>query len=533
MTDTGKTLDKSGEAVWILPDQLSLNISSLLERPENTPVVMVEMLDREPGVKMHKLRLAFILSSMRHFRDVLLKAGHPVEYYAFRDSDPNRADLCLKGYRSCLEDYVKNNNPRQLVVTQPTQYSVDYDLRHELAGHLGIPIEVMETNQFLTSRDEFKGWEQEQTELVMENFYRLMRQRWGILVDEDGEPEGGKWNFDAENRVPPMGNMEFPSLPESSHDEITEEVFTLIEKQFSDYPGSLENFYMPVTHEEAWAWFQDFLNNRMRLFGMYQDAMLKGEWYMYHSLISPLLNSGLLDPLAVLKEIERCYREEDVPINSAEGFVRQILGWREYINGIYWTNMPEYIRGNFFDHQLEIPQMLYDGKCRMSCIKELVLQTHERGYAHHIQRLMIIGNFCLLAQVKPSETLKWFLEAHIDAHEWAAVPNVIGMILFADGGYLGTKPYAASANYIGKMSDYCRGCYYKARKRVGERACPYNFLYWYFLRRNDELLKDNPRMSMVYNLLYRKTDSEMNLIVKSSEDFIGMLKKSGTDREII
>ncbi len=526
-----KSVDSSKESVWILPDQLSLDISSLQGRSPNIPIVMVEFQDREGSVRMHKMRLVFLLSAMRHFRDRLISQGYRVDYYAADDPDEKRAALCREGYLACLKDYVKRNGIERLFVTEPNLFSLDEQIRNSLADCLKIAVELVPTNQFLVSRAQFRNWEQMQGELVMENFYRMMRQNLDILMD-GSDPQGGRWNYDIENRVPPMGSMNIPHLPDAGIDEITQNVIKLVNEQFADYPGTTDGYYLPVTHEAAAKWFEDFLDKRIRLFGMYQDAMLREEWYMYHSLISPLLNAGLLSPRETIVGVENLFREGGIPLNSAEGFIRQILGWREYINGIYWTNMPQYTRSNFFDHQNPVPKMLIDGRSRMNCVKAVVLQTWNKGYAHHIQRLMIVGNFFLLTQVSPQEALKWFLEAYVDAHEWATIPNVIGMILFADGGYLGTKPYAASANYISKMSDYCRGCYYKARKRVGDRACPFNFLYWYFLKRNAELLKDNPRMSMVYNLLYRKTDSEMNLVVNSSEHFIGLMQESGTDRKI-
>jgi len=531
MADKTRSDDAPRESVWILPDQLLTDISSLQGRSANVPIVMVEFPDREEPIRMHKMRLVFLLSCMRHFRTALEEKGYQVDYYALDDPDAGRAALCKQGWQACLRDHLGRFGSEKLVVTEPMQHWLDDALRGQAVANLEVEVEVVPTNQFIISRQQFRSWEQIQNELVMENFYRMMRQSLDILMEGE-EPKGGKWNYDVENRVPPMGNMNIPPLPSTPVDPVTQGVIQLVDRDFSDFPGLTAGFCLPVTRAQAVTWFEDFLGKRIRLFGMYQDAMLKNEWHMYHSLISPLLNVGLLSPLEVIRQVEQLSNENKIPLNSSEGFVRQVLGWREYVNGIYWTNMPQYSRGNFFDHQNELPKMLIDGRTRMNCVKEVVLQTWEKGYAHHIQRLMIIGNFCLLTQIDPSSVLKWFLEAYIDAHEWATIPNVIGMILFADGGYLGTKPYAASANYIGKMSDYCRGCYYKARKRVGDRACPFNFLYWYFLKQNAELLKDNPRMSMVYNLLYRKTESEMTLVIRSSEHFIGLMQDVGTDRKI-
>ena len=517
-------------SLWILPDQLCPDSETFQNLPREGSVIMIEPF--EDAQKMHKKKLVFILSAMRHFRTELEKKGRQVDYYAVDDPDAKRGALCAKGYLACLRKHLLDYNVKRLLVSEPSEYELDHAVRSEYEKQLGIPVEIFPSCLFLISRKEFSLWEQAQSELVTENFYRLMRQSLKILMNGD-EPEGERWNYDVENRVPPMGNMVFPPLPSPKPDPITRKVVQVVDKVFSKCRGNTDDFYLPVTRQQAVKWFDNFLENRIRLFGMYQDAMLMKEWYMYHSLISPLLNVGLLAPMEVVQRVERAYRNELTPLNSAEGFIRQVLGWREYINGIYWTNMPEYTRSNFFDHHNPIPRMLLDGKSRMSCIKEVVLQTENKGYAHHIQRLMIIGNFCLLTQIEPMQAVEWFTGAYVDSNQWAIIPNVLGMILFADGGYLGTKPYAASANYINKMSDYCRGCFYKARKRVGERACPFNFLYWYFLKKNVGLLKDNPRMGMVYNLLYRKTESELNLVVKSSEHFIGMMKDTGTDRKII
>jgi deoxyribodipyrimidine photolyase-related protein len=253
---------------------------------------------------------------------------------------------------------------------------------------------------------------------------------------------------------------------------------------------------------------------------------------MYHSLLSPVMNIGLIHPLEAVRKVEEAYHDGVAPINSAEGFVRQVIGWREYIHGIYQSRMPEYRDENFFGHSADVPKMYYDGKTRMACVREAIDQCRRLGYTHHIQRLMVLGNFALLTGMAPKKVVKWFLSMYVDAYEWATLPNVIGMILFADGGYLGTKPYAASANYIGKMGNYCKDCYYKSKKRVGERACPFNFLYWYFLKKNEALLRGNKRMSMVYNLLRRKSDGETGMLVRCSEEFLKRVHETGTDRRI-
>jgi len=524
-----KTTPKAG--VWILCDQLSPDIASLQGlNPGQARIIMVEAQALPNGRKCHKKKLILHCATMRHFRDELQALGFQVDYYAIDDPDAAKRKAGDKGVEATLRHFINAGGVKRLRWMEPN----DYDQLHayaKMAKKLPVPVEQVPNNLFINSLDEFKEWEQGQTDLVMENYYRIIRRKMGILMEGD-YPTGGRWNYDIENRVPPMDNMDFPPLPESDSDPYVAEVTAAVEEQYGDLYGSSDNFVFPVTRKASEKWFQDFVDKRLRLFGMYQDAMVRENWFMYHSLISPMMNVGLLKPVDTVKKVEHSYFHSSTPINSAEGFIRQVIGWREYVRGIYWSKMPEYRNVNFFGYDAPMPPMFEDGKTRMNCVKAVVDQTAKIGYAHHIQRLMVVGNFCLLVGVKPQQAAQWFLEKYIDAYEWVVLPNVLGMILFADGGYLGTKPYAASANYIGKMSNYCKGCFYRPRKRVGEKACPFNFLYWYFLHRNAEVLKDNKRMSMVYNLLRRKSEGEIQLVIRSSEQFIEKIRKFGTDRKV-
>ncbi len=525
----GKKKPKYG--VWILSDQLSPDIASLQKLPKaETRLVIIEAQAVPVGRTCHKKKLILHFASMRHFRDELTELGYEVDYYAIDDKDAKVKAAAAEGVAGLLRYFVKTSGVKVLRWMEPNEYDLLQQYR-TMFEDFPVETECVRNNQFINSLDEFKDWEKSQDDLVMENYYRIIRRKMNILMEGD-YPTGGRWNYDIENRVPPMENMDIPPLPVLREDRYVKAVTPVVEKLFPSYYGLAKGFWLPVTRKAAGEWFQDFVDNRLRLFGMYQDAMIKENSYMYHSVISPMMNIGLIKPIDTVKAVENSYYHSNTPINSAEGFIRQVIGWREYVRGIYWSQMPAYREVNFFNCDAPVPSMFEDGKSRMNCVKVIVEQTHDTGYAHHIQRLMIVGNFCLLAGVQPELAAKWFLEKYVDAYEWVVLPNVLGMILFADGGYLGTKPYAASANYIGKMSNYCKGCFYKPRKRVGERACPFNFLYWHFLHRNTDVLKDNKRMSMVFNLLKRKTESEIQLVERSVEKFFEKIRKYGTDRLI-
>jgi deoxyribodipyrimidine photolyase-related protein len=515
--------------VWILCDQLKPGIASLKDvKPAEASIILIEAQAVPHNRKCHKKKMVLHLAAMRHFREELEQLGFEVLYFPIeKEKSPEKPVECVD---KDLREAIKKNKIKKLHWMQPTDYD-HWEVYGQLLEKLPCDVTLYENNMFINSLDEFKEWEESQDDLVMENYYRIIRRKMGVLMEGD-YPTGGRWNYDIENRVPPMENMDFPTLPELPEDKHTSDAIKLVKKLFDDFPGSADNFMLPVTRQATLDWFQDFVDKRLRLFGMYQDAMVKENWYMYHAIISPMMNIGLIEPMDTVSAVENSYHHSNTPINSAEGFIRQVIGWREYVRGIYWSRMPDYRKVNFFDYQEAMPQMFEDGKTRMNCVKCIVGQTMDIGYAHHIQRLMIVGNFCLLAGIEPWQAATWFLEKYVDAYEWVVLPNVLGMILFADGGYLGTKPYAASANYISKMSNYCKGCFYRPRKRVGEKACPFNFLYWNFLQRNTEVLKDNKRMSMVYNLLKRKSDGELQLVGRSSEQFLKKIHKYGTDRRV-
>jgi deoxyribodipyrimidine photolyase-related protein len=324
---------------------------------------------------------------------------------------------------------------------------------------------------------------------------------------DGNEPVGGQWNYDVENRKPPKGLLSIPKPYTNDTDDITRDVIELVAKIFPNHFGDLEPFYFAVRREQALLLLKLFIQQRLSHFGDYQDAMIEGEPWMYHSHISVYLNCGLLLPLECVKAAEDAYHQDKAPLNAVEGFIRQIIGWREYVRGIYWLKMPEYVEANFFNATRKLPDFYWTANTKMNCLHQCVSETKENAYAHHIQRLMVLGNFALLAGIDPSQVNEWFLIVYADAYEWAELPNVSGMILFADGGYLASKPYAASGSYIKKMSNYCKNCSYKVTNKNGPDACPFNYLYWDFLARNREKLQPNHRIGMMYKT-YDRMDSD-------------------------
>ncbi|MEM6557149.1 MAG: cryptochrome/photolyase family protein, partial [Pseudomonadota bacterium] len=351
------------------------------------------------------------------------------------------------------------------------------------------------------------AWASGRKQLRMEYFYREMRRKTGLLMESD-QPAGGKWNYDSENRKPAKGDLFMPAPLRTPPDDITKDVLALVSDRFNDHFGDLEPFWFGVTRTQAQAALDYFIDNALANFGDYQDAMLEGEKFLYHSLLSLYLNAGLLDPLEICERVEQAYRDGRAPLNAAEGFIRQIIGWREYVRGIYWLKMPGYVDLNFFENKRDLPEFYWTAETEMACMKAAISQTKEDAYAHHIQRLMVTGNFALLAGIDPKQVHEWYLAVYADAYEWVELPNTLGMSQFADGGVLGSKPYAASGNYINKMSDHCKQCSYNVKKKTGSNACPFNPLYWDFLHRNRDRLNGNPRMAQMYRTWDRMSDDK-------------------------
>lgn len=502
--------------ILILGDQLTHGLSSLKTADTSQDrILMCEVWDEATYVKHHKKKIVLLFSAMRHFADELRHEGWQVEYIKLDDEENSGS---LKGE---IERALSRHEIENIVVTEPAEYRVMQDVKN-WAHEFDQTVEILPDDRFIATHKEFEDWAAGRKQLRMEYFYRDMRRKTDLLMDGD-DPEGGKWNYDSENRKPAKNDMFMPKPVQFEPDEITKDVLELVGNKFSNHFGDLEPFWFAVTHEQANKVLDYFLEAALPSFGDYQDAMLTGQKFLYHSLLSPYINCGLLNPLEVCKRVEAEYKKGRVPLNAAEGFIRQIIGWREYVRGIYWLKMPEYVKHNFLGADRKLPDFYWTGETDMKCLHEVITQTKEEAYAHHIQRLMVTGNFAMLAGVDPYEVHEWYLAVYADAYEWVELPNTLGMSQFGDGGILGSKPYAASGNYINKMSDYCKGCRYDVKQKTGEEACPFNALYWDFLVRNEERLKGNPRLGQVYRTWNKMDEDKRGEYLASAKQFLETL----------
>lgn len=501
----------------VLGDQLSHSISSLENcDKDNDTILMCEVWDEATYVRHHKKKIAFLFSAMRHFAEELKDKGYTVHYTKL--DDENNAG----SFKGEVERALKTENFDRVIVTHPGEYRV-LKVMQSWEKDFNIPVEIREDTRFLCSPYDFAKWAEGRKQLRMEYFYREMRKKYRILMNGD-DPEGGEWNYDSENRKPPAEGLDVPEPYTAQTDSITREVIDLVKERFADHFGDLEPFYFAVTRDQALYALDKFIEERLSNFGDYQDAMVQGEPWMYHSHLGFYLNCGLLLPKECIRAAEKAYYDGDAPLNAVEGFIRQILGWREYIRGIYWLKMPEYATENFLEAKRPLPDFYWTGETKMNCLRQCVLETKENAYAHHIQRLMVLGNFALIAGLDPAEVNEWYLIVYADAYEWVELPNVSGMILFADGGYLGSKPYAAGGVYINKMSNYCKNCSYSVTKKNGEKACPFNYLYWDFLVRNRDKVGKNHRLGMIYKSYDRMDDNKKAAIKHDAERFLKDLK---------
>lgn len=500
----------------VFHDQLDHNIASLAgcDKKADT-ILMVEARDEFTHVKHHQKKIAFILSAMRHFAAELQVKKYNLLYVKLDDSE-NTGTLPQE-----IKKAIQQLKPQKFVTTWPADHRILTYL-NELAHEVNCDFEIREDDRFLASRRDFQKWAENRKEFRMEYFYREMRLKHDILMNA-GKPIGGKWNYDAENRKFPKKNLEIPNSFSAKPDKTTQDVIKLVAQEFGTHFGDLEPFYFAVTRDQALKALDLFITERLSSFGDYQDAMIEGEPWMYHSHISFYINIGLLNPLECIKKAEEAYYGKKASLNSVEGFIRQILGWREYVRGIYWHFMPKYKDMNFFKADRKLPDFFWTGETNMNCMRQCIMETKENAYAHHIQRLMVLGNFLLLIGANPDEVNEWYLIVYADAYEWVELPNVTGMILFADGGKLASKPYAASGAYIHKMSNYCQNCTYKVDIKNGPEACPFNYLYWDFLDRHHDKLKNNQRLGMIYNTLERMSDDRKAQIRKDAKNFLESL----------
>ncbi len=502
----------------VLGDQLTLENTALKAGEIGRDrVLLIE--GRDSG-SAHKIKRVFHLAALRAYAKELRSHGWEVEHHQLADT-PN--------FREALLGHLKKNRPSALVAMEPNNWS-QKECLEEVVTEAGIPLRLTPTCQFLTPRAEFLKFAKGKKRLLMETHYRRMRQDLGILMRSDGEPEGGAWNYDAENRKTvrdwKKDGAPKPPLPVTSRRPthlLVQEAITDVNRWFPNDPGRAEDFWLPHTREGALEMLDQFIEKRLPLFGDYQDLMLEDSSTMFHSVIAGPLNLGLLLPMECIDFAGKAYREGHAPLAAVEGFVRQILGWREFVNGVYWLKMPDYLASNALGATQPLPEFFYSAKTDMHCLQRVIGEARDSAYNHHIQRLMILGNFCLLAGINPQEAHNWFLEMYIDAHEWVMAANVLGMALHADGGFMATKPYAGSAAYISKMSNYCSGCTYDPAKKSGLGACPFNLLYWDFYDRHADRFASNPRTSMMVNSWKKRPEPEREKIKNEARQFLEKL----------
>jgi deoxyribodipyrimidine photolyase-related protein len=475
--------------ILVLGDQLShANPALASARPGEDVVVMAEVREEAAYVRHNRHKIALIFAAMRHFRDELIERGFRVIYFQWADG--------LGSLEEALKRAIALSGAVAVDVCEPGEYRV-LKAMQDWRQRLGLPVDVMPDTRFLASKVDFAQWAGCHKQLRMEYFYRTMRKRYGILLDEDGKPEGGRWNYDKDNRKGWRGRERIPRRPVLSHDRTTLEVLEEVSKAFPDNPGDLDRFYCAVTASQAQAQFDWFCANALDRFGTWQDAMADESPWLFHSLVSMYLNIGLLEPLAVCRQVERAWRDGHCSLAAAEGFVRQVLGWREYVRGIYWLFMPGYGELNTLEAMTPLPDWFWNARTDLHCLQRSLSQSLELGYGHHIQRLMVIGNFALLAGLDVKEVCDWFLAVYVDAYEWVELPNTLGMALHGDDGLMASKPYAASGKYIQRQGNYCQHCRYDPGKMTGAGACPFNSLYWRFIDRHEQRFASNPRMGLV------------------------------------
>ena len=503
--------------ILILGDQLNLDSSALADfDPKQDAIWMAEVMAESTHVPSSQQRTTLFLSAMRHFAQTLSLKQWPVHYTHLDDAN-NTGTLAGE-----LEKAILKLKPQQLVMTAPGEWRVLQSLR-AVAKQCGLTLEVKDDTHFFSTVREFAEHAKGRKQLRQEFFYRELRQKTGVLMDGK-KPVGGQWNFDEENRgsFGKQGPGSLPAPLRFEPDEITTKVMALVKAKLTQNPGALNSFGWPVTRDQALQALDSFIQHRLPYFGLYQDAMWEGEVWLYHSHISSSLNLKLLNPREVVAAAEKAYQQGSVPLPAAEGFIRQVLGWREYVRGIYWTHMPEYSERNEMQASAKLPAFYWTGQTDMACLRDAIHQTLEHGYAHHIQRLMVTGLYALLLGVAPKEVHKWYLSVYVDAVEWVELPNTLGMSQFADGGVMASKPYVASGKYIDRMSNHCKGCRFNPALATGDAACPFTTLYWDYLNRHVDTLAKNPRMLMQLKNLNRLTDdtraeiaSQANLIKNS------------------
>ena len=503
----------------ILGDQLNVKHPWFDELDNNVLFVLMEVRSETDYVKHHIQKVVAIFEAMRKFAEILRDKGHQVKYFKINDPDNQQS------FTKNLDVLAKQVGAQEIHYQLPDEYRLDEELK-SLSEKIGLPVFPSESHHFLTSREELKNLFEGKKTFLMETFYRKMRVKHQVLVDSANQPIGGKWNFDQENRKKVPKNHHILTTQLKTKD--CSEVYDDILKAGVQTIGNIipTQFHWTTTRTEAIELLEEFVEKALPLFGTLQDAMTEKHWYLYHSRLSFAMNVKLISPLEVIRRVEKAYYDEPerYELNQIEGFIRQILGWREYMRGIYWAKMPEYADLNFFEHQRKLPSWFWTGETKMNCLKHAINQSLEQAYAHHIQRLMVTGNFALLAGIHPDEVDQWYLGIYIDAFEWVEITNTRGMSQFADGGIVGSKPYVSSAAYIHKMSDYCVGCSYQHDKKVGQNACPFNSLYWNFFDEHEEKLKSNPRLGMMLNLWKKMPKEDQIALLTQAKTYLNQIE---------
>lgn len=502
--------------ILILGDQLSHDLSALRAAEPGDIIVMAEVMAEASYVRHHPKKIALIFAAMRKFAAELTDRGWQVAYTQLDDPD-NSQRIDGELLRRAAE-----HDAKDIIATEPGEWRLI-----QILSQMPLPLRQLPDDRFLATHAEFEDWARDRKELRMEWFYRLMRRKTGLLMEGD-EPAGGKWNYDHDNRKPAAPDLFRPRPPQFPPDDITQQVLDLVQGRFGDNFGDLLPFDYATDRAGALRVLNHFIDHSLDLFGPYQDAMLMDDPFLHHSILSPYLNCGLLSPAEVCQAAADAWQAGKVRLNSAEGFIRQILGWREFMRGIYFLEGPDYTSRNALDHRRNLPGLYWGAKTRMNCLSHAVGQTRAHAYAHHIQRLMITGNFALLAGIDPAQVHEWYLEVYIDAYEWVEAPNTIGMSQFADGGLVGSKPYVSSGNYINKMSDYCKTCHYSVTTKTGDGACPFNLLYWDFLLRHRDRLQDNPRIGRAFATWDQMDKDRRDTILTEAAQFLNRMEAGET-----
>lgn len=496
----------------ILGDQLNYKHSWFDSANPNHIFVMMEILPESQYVRHHIQKIVGFFLAMRAFAEAKQAEGHQFIYFKLDDANNQQS------FEKNILQIIVKESIEKFEYLLPDEYRLDILLK-KFAESLTIPLEVSDTEHFLTKREDLAEFFKGKKTYLLENFYRKMRQKHHILMEADGkEPLTGQWNFDAENRKKYDKKIPIPKSPNFNHQ--VSEIVEMIQKANIQTIGRIEadNFEWCVSRNEALVLLDFFVKNCLKAFGTYEDAMEINEPFLFHSKLSFAMNTKMLHPLEVVGQAVEHWQKNQTTITIAqiEGFVRQIIGWREYMRGVYWAKMPEYASLNYFEHQSALPDFFWTGKTKMNCLHQSINQALDHAYNHHIQRLMVMGNFALLAGVHPDAVDEWYLGIYIDAIEWVEITNTRGMSQFADGGLVGSKPYVSSANYMDKMSSYCSKCHYDKKKKTGDKACPFNSLYWHFYERHRDKLEKNPRIGMMYQTLKKMNEEDKNALMQQA-----------------